>query len=212
MLLRPLSGTRVPDDGGSASMAVIVGWTLLALVALGFATELVTLAMGARGIRNLWVIHFYTLLEYVLLVMIFGAWHSHNPRMHSILLLSGALFALFWLGLKWTGIEPFIAPVTYTHSVSSALLTIVATVTLVDIARLPETVVYRDARFWVSVGVLLNYTTNVVLFLVMDWFVNLPRSEAAAVWTIRWVASAVMNVCFAIAYLCMQRERQTVTS
>lgn len=190
------------------SEAIIV----FVFVGVGAVTELITLFMAFRNLNNLWVLHIYHLIEYVLLALLFSRWQS-VPWLRFLIKLSIPFYALFWLISKWT-FEGWTGPATYTHTLSAAIFTILTTVALIQLIRSDHggkgsehhVPVYQSMHFWVFAGVLLYFTGNVTLFLLIDTVTQFQFLNAVTVWTLHWVLSIVVNVCFMVSFLCLRRQ------
>ncbi|TLY27513.1 MAG: hypothetical protein E6K56_11375 [Ignavibacteria bacterium] len=175
-------------------------------VTIALITELVTLWMALRGIQNLWLLQLYNLLELGLMLGVFAAWQKRKA-VRSAYWIGGSLFAFFWVAAKWTGVETFGQPALYTHTVSSTILVVVATLTLLDLIRSEKEIeIFRDMRFWVASGVLLYFAGNIMLFLLSGRIAILGIGDAMTVYSIHWIIDSVANVLYAGAFLCMDRQ------
>ena len=193
--------------------AALYGWRWLARERLVFfffttialITELATLWMALRGITNLWVLQFYNLSELLLMLVVFSAWQKRKALRTSYWW-AGAFFAVFWVAAKWAGLESFSRPAHYTHTVSSAILVVIATLTLLDVIRGEDVELLRDMRFWVASGALLYFAGNIMLFLLSGRIAILGINDAMTVYSIHWIIDSVANVLYAGAFLCMKRQ------
>jgi len=175
-------------------------FTTIALI-----TELVTLRMALSGIQNLWVLQLYNLIELILMLVVFSAWQKRRALRVAYWLM-GSLFIIFWIAAKWTGLEKFDEPTLYTHTVSSTILVVIATMTLLDLIRSEEVELLRDMRFWVASGALLYFAGNIMLFLLSGRIAILGINDAMTVYSIHWSIDSVANVLYAGAFLCMDRQ------
>lgn len=174
--------------------------------AIALITELVTLWMALQKISNLWLLQLYNMSELILMLAVFSAWQRRKP-LRLAYWFSGGLFALFWIAAKWTGLERFREPALYTHTVSSTILVVIATLTLLDLIRgEQETRLLRDMRFWVASGALLYFAGNIMLFLLSGRIAILGINDAVTVYSIHWIIDSVANVFYAGAFLCMDRQ------
>src|SRR5689334_20758368 len=65
---------RRPNRKGGAAL-------FLWFVVLGLVVELVTFVIGRMRINNLWILHIYALLEYVILIILFAGWQKEAGRL-----------------------------------------------------------------------------------------------------------------------------------
>jgi hypothetical protein len=188
---------------------------LFCFVLLGALSESSTFILGRLGIRNLWVVHIYTLLEYVLLVCTLVPW-QRNRAWRSIQLGSIPAFALFWLVSKLAGWEVWSSPDTYTHTFESILILLWALLLLGALLRtddveellphFPRTSnrkpisYHRDVRFWLATGVLLYFGGNIMFAVVIDQYVMLTRDAAIIVAQVHWILNVLVNCAYAAAF------------
>ena len=183
-------------------------------VVIGFVTELVTLYMALKKMNNLWVLHSYNLIEYTLLAIIFSGWRSEKS-IKLLIRLSIPLYALFWLLSKWW-LENWSSPAVYTHTLSAVVFTFLSAFALIGLLRnrldenaidtRGETPMYMNEQFWFSVGVLLYFTGNVTLFLLVDTVTGFSFLDASNVWSFHWALSSIVNICFMITFLCPRQQ------
>src|SRR5713101_8186167 len=105
-------------------------------VVLGFVVEGTTFVLAVRRINNLWILHIYSLLEYIILILVFAGWQKEKGRPWLPRLLYGsiAIYSLLWILAK-IEFESFAVVDQYTHSLSGLVFVAVALLTLIDMVR-----------------------------------------------------------------------------
>ena len=162
---------------------------LLTVVMLYFAlNDLIMLALASRSVKNIFMIHGYVIIVYVFLAFLFSYWHQDKPK--RLIRASVPAFIAFYLLLLATGRENLGIIPAISHSVMSISLTLIALYTLLSILKSREpSITYRDERFWVSIGVMVQFSGNVMIFSGVSGEITIT------LWTVH-------NFLFLIGYLC----------
>ena len=203
----------VPLGAGIARRAYRKGEVALffSFVFLGFVVEISTFLLAQRKINNLWILHIYALIEYIILILVFASWQKERPLLRRLLYGSIWIYTLFWILSKYQ-LERFESIDQYTHSVSALVFVALSVLTLLDQVRTEESFVpstvplYGTFRFWVTVGVLIFFSGNTLLFGLGNVIGALAFKDAVAVWTFHWWLNITANICYAIGFLCLKRE------
>ena len=155
-------------------------------------------------IRNILLLHVYGILGFLLLMKMFSVWHE-DTRWRVPIRWAVVVVLIFWVVAK-VFIEPISQPPSYTESAFGLLAGMVALVTLVHSIRLSIVGVFQDIRSWTSIGVLINNVGNLPLYALSTKIVVLPTSQWMAVWSLHWLISIIVNMCFMTAFLCIRRH------
>jgi len=170
-------------------------------VCLAMITEIVTLCMAMEKMNNLWVLHIHHLLEFGLLMQIISMW-QRQPLFRKIWLISIPFFIIFWIISNLT-IESFFGPAEYSHVVFSGVLVFASIYSLINLMKDESLILWKEIRFWITSGILIYFGGNTVLFLFFDKIFALKTQDAITVWNIHWIIDTIVNVFYAIGFLCL---------
>lgn len=170
---------------------------LLLLLGISFLTDLYSRILGIIGISNLHIFHYYTLIEYTLLAMIFSHWQE-NRLIVMALRISIPVFYLIWIIAKYS-FEEFNKFDNYTTTLEGIILLIASTKTLYSLINNGENEAIKDYRFWVSSAVLLYFAGNIILF-------STSKVITHTTWmTIHSTSLIISNYMYLKGYLCRQK-------
>ena len=173
---------------------------LFAYVVFSFAVELLTLYLAFNRINNLWAIHIYTLIEFILMVIIFSRFEEMMPyRKFAPMYI--ALYSTTWIVSK-IFFESFDEFDQYSSPSANILLIIIALRALYLSAQAVEPTIWRTSFFWFSVAVLVKFAGDFTLYLFGDWFIGLGLADGMAVWSLHWTINIISNIGFFLAIVC----------
>jgi hypothetical protein len=172
---------------------------VMLLVGAGFIAEVMEFYCATHNIHNLWLLHIFTLFEYVCLMLIFAGWQERK-RLRRYYYYSIPLFVAVWVVMKLT-IEPIDSPHEYVHELSGTMLSIAALFEIVKFVTNDAVVSFRDIRFCVALAVLVYFVGNVFLFMELYKIVLLPVRDAMPIWTINWLMNIAANILFSLGIL-----------
>lgn len=156
--------------------------------------------MDLHGIRNLWVSHLFTLIEYVLILSMYYLWKPKTIDKR-ILMIGIIAFIALWTVSKFT-VEPFYRDDTYTSAIAKTIEIIIATWVLFDVLRDSDTVLKTEARVWISSGIIIYAAGSLFLFALFDMMVNTSPELIKAIWPINWILSIVTTFLLARGIWC----------
>jgi hypothetical protein len=181
------------------------GRLFLAFVFVNTASEVLGYILAHRGVHNYWVVHVDTLLAFIVVVLLFILWEK-DRAITKLLQWIIVLYALFWLILQLT-IEPWSVLPQYISTVSSVVFTAIALKAIYTLLHRGEDLrLFKDARFWWSCGILLNYAGNFVVFLFENQILVMSSLDAGAFWSLHWYLSAIFNVFLTVSLLCLKTK------
>ncbi len=160
----------------------------------------VEILMGFKGIRNLWVGHIATLIEYVLIISICYLW-KHKKTDKRILMIGIASFIVLWIVSKFT-FEPFYYSDTYTSTVANTIKIVAAAWMLIDILEIHDDSVKIDARVWISSGIIIYSSGTLFLFASFNMMLNTSPELIKTLWPINWILSIVFTLLLARGVWC----------
>ena len=169
--------------------------SLLLLFGIGLLIEVLGyyLYFFAKIQNNIWLYHFYTLIEYSLLIAVFSYWQK-NFKLKRMLRISIPGFAVLWIGAKFF-FESFDQPDSYTTSLECVLLVGISFRTLYVVNQEHMKALFREPRFWVSSAVLIYFSSNLLTFALPNLAVNWGFHHA--------VVNVTSNLLYAGGFLCL---------
>ncbi len=181
-------------------------WLFFFFTVAALSSEVITFTMARNHLHNLWVLQIYSVVLFILLTRYFAALQPVDSA-RRIVSWSILPFALFWIYVKWSGLEGFTDQPKYTHTAVCAILTMLASVTMYMLVVRQETLpLWKDARFWATAGVLLYFAGNIALFLMSDRIAALSVADAVKVWTLHWSMDIVSNILYTVSFLCLSTD------
>ncbi len=173
---------------------------LLAYVVFSFAVELFTLYLAFQRVNNLWAVHIYTIVEFIIMVMIFSRFEQMAAH-RKFARLFIAVYSVIWIVSK-VFVESFDQFDQYSSPAANLLLILIALRALSLSAQTVERVIWRTSFFWFSVAVLFKFAGDFTLYLFGEWFITLGLADGMAVWSLHWTINIISNIGFFLALLC----------
>lgn len=152
-------------------------------------------------VSNLWGLNAFIMVEYAFLAYIFSFWID-RPKVKKLLQTSIPLMILSWVIVKLCGATLF-DTLHYFKVVESSLLISLSTYKLHKITSESESPSYQLPEFWISVGVLLYFSGNILLFIAMKLFLDMQLF--AKVWMIHVGLNVVANLFYSGGFLSQGR-------
>lgn len=146
--------------------------------------------------NNIWLLHYFTPLEYGLLVLVFSYWQD-SPLLKSILRSSIGAFFIFFGGTGVLAERPQMFD-SYAASLEGVMLIAISTYTLIMLNRGNTNRLTRDYRFWICSGVLIYFSGNLMLF---SW------SRIIVAWWMHNILNVLANFIFAGGILCSRLQQ-----
>jgi hypothetical protein len=156
--------------------------------------------LGSHHINNLWTGHLFTLVEFILVVLIYSAWMKER-RNQVILVVCLSAFILFWIVSKFT-FEPFSRLDGWTSAISKILQITLSVFILVDVIKESELVWTRDSRFWVGAGIIIYAAGSIFIFALFNKMLEISVDRLMMVWHINWSLMIISNLFYARSFLC----------
>ncbi|MEE9190156.1 MAG: hypothetical protein V3U16_05245 [Candidatus Neomarinimicrobiota bacterium] len=146
------------------ALPVVFGWRaygklergfklLLLYVLVSFLSNIIALLIGYFYGSNYFFMHFYTLLEYSLVILVFSNWQQ-DKVLKKTLLISIPIYVILWIIAKIT-IENFSELDSYTASLSAGIFIIIATITIIRLPFQSSRPLPQSPIFWASVAFLI---------------------------------------------------------
>lgn len=138
--------------------------------------NLINIALKLSGQNNLWVLHVYTLVEYVFIVIAVATWLDRGLRPYAFA--SIALFVAVWTGLKLY-VESLQQFDNLSFGIESFLLMTVSVVVLVRLMDASDSLLH-DHRFYAVLGILMYFAGTITLFALRSILYSWPMHSAVA--------------------------------
>lgn len=164
-------------------------------LAVNLSSLFFSIALG----NNLWLYHLSTLIEFCTFVVVFSFW---QPTQKSAFLLRSfiVIFFIVWVLAK-IFIEDFRHFDSFTSSIRSTLLVMIALYLLYSLLQRDWQKPGQDFRFWILSGVLIYFTADVAFIALSNLIVNLPRPDVVRLWSLHWLIGIVANILYMTAFL-----------
>ena len=144
---------------------------------------------------NLWLIHYFTPLEYGIFALTFSYWQDKN-RVRKLLWASIPGFILYFGCVEAFFDSPGSFD-SYAASLEGLILIGISTYTMINLKTEDIYQPIRDPRFWICSAVLIYFSGNLMLFA---W------SKVIMVWWIHNLLNIISNLIFAGGFLCLRRQ------
>jgi len=173
---------------------------LILLLVVAPVIAIADLWMALYGIRNLWVTHISTLIEYVLILSMCYLW---KPKIidKRILMIGILAFIVLWIVSKFT-FETLYRSDIYTSAIAKILEIIAAALLLFDVLGDSDVVVKTDARVWVSSGIIIYSAGTLFLFALQNMMLDNSPDLIKTLWPINWILSIVFTFLLARGVWC----------
>jgi hypothetical protein len=150
--------------------------------------------------HNLWISHFYTLIEFTLLIFMFLSWKK-SERNRLVLMASLIVFATFWIVSKFS-FEPLAIADDWTSSVSKMLQIVFSAYLLLDVMNESDLVWTNDPRLWVATGIIIYSAGSLFMFALFNKMLSISAEGLKLVWSFNWMLMIISNLLFARGFLC----------
>jgi len=172
------------------------------LVAL-FSVDVINIGLqillAFRGINNLWLSHFYGLIEFVLIASVLSSWSGLKWRSNLRLII--VLFVVFWIFAQFF-LEPMNESAYFTSLVSKVLYTGFSIILLHKMSGDASISILRDPRFWFLSGLLVFATGGIMFSALRGVIDKLPLEGLLMAYSIHWGISILTSLIFTIGFLC----------
>ncbi len=183
---------------------------LLVYFGLGLFVEVISSYLGLNNIHNLWLFHFFTIIEYGLLMWVFSAWLKSQTlkrilRISIPLLSLVGIIAMFFL----EGIHQFNA---YSRSVASLILVAASAFILFELSMESFNSVLRQPRFWIASAALLYFAGSLVLFALSNVLLVLLKwdiERVRTVFAVYTIINMITNLIYAGGFLCQVQAQRS---
>jgi hypothetical protein len=163
-------------------------------------SAIIELWMALHYIRNLWVAHISTLIEYIVILSMCYFWKTKKTEKRMIMI-GIVVFIVLWISSKFT-FETFYLHDTYTCIIAKTVEIIITALVLFDVLGDPNSIVKIDARVWISSGVIIYSSGTLFLFALQNMMLNTSPELIKSLWPINWILSIVFTLLLARGVWC----------
>lgn len=150
--------------------------------------------------NNLPFFHVYILVECILLLMVFRHLLTPTGKLRPWLV-TALTFTLVWL-LNVLFVEGFWGYPAYIHALEAVVLIVLVVLWFAKILR--EKVVKKPARtfgFWLCTGLLIYFSSNLLLFVFSTFVVQQSARVFDAIWGVHAILVILLYLIYTIAIL-----------
>lgn len=174
---------------------------ILAYLLLSAVTNLTTILLSISGISNLYIMHWYTIAEFLLLGAFFREQFAGRAIFRRVILvimfLFSAVFTAYPLVFKETGGFD-----SYATSLEAILVNLMSIMLLSNSEEKEENagLWHNYPSHWFNTGILLYFSGSMFLFLASNYLMKAPTSIILLVWGIHATLLLAMYLLFTIGF------------
>jgi hypothetical protein len=197
-------------DLASNLLPILIGWNrrkvldrplrlFLYRVVFAASADAVSMVLSKLWIPNAWFVQSFHCIDVAWLFWIFSI-VARDASYAKGFRIAIPVYAGAFLVAKFT-FEPMTGMDQYTYTVASLLLLVGAILVLLRTIRTDEGDPFTMPWFWVSMGLITYFASNLVLFSVLQWYTTLSYDEGVRIWTFHWIGDTLVNVIYLAAFL-----------
>ena len=198
---------------GSTLVVILVGFytfkqlgkeskIFLLYLVISLLTSIATVYLALNNMRNLWVSHLYTPIQFGLLMWVFSSWQE-KPNVKRLFQLLIPAFILVW-AIAAIFLEHTNEFNTFSRPTESILLIIASGYTLFQVNKEKVESLFRQPSFWVGSGTLIYFTGMVILFTITNVLLRSSEEILRTAWIVNWILNVITNLFYAGAFLCQK--------
>jgi hypothetical protein len=176
-------------------------WILLYLLASMVTTLLAVSLVRLAGYRNnLFLFHFFTPVEYILLATLYYQ-SLKGRRIKKLVLLSIPLFIAYSV-FSSVAIQKFSSNNSSTIIIESILMILWSLLFLREVLLYQEVMnLTQFAMFWITVGILFYFTGNLVIEGMLDYMIRHSMELARRIYRFSYLFSYLLFILFSVGGL-----------
>lgn len=181
--------------------------TLLILIGLVTIVEIVGRILWYSSTNNLFLYHFYSVAEFLLLGSLYKKQLSYliSAKYFNLIFLAFVLFAVINT-LFFQSLKQFNSNVTLTES----LLLIVFSILYFykELHYLENPNLAKVPMFWINAAIITYFSGSLVLFHVANDLIPVPMKEMGVVWGVHAIFNMIQYTLFAVALAVKVEKKQ----
>ena len=156
--------------------------------------------LNSFRIHNLWIMHFYTIIELIFVVMIYSSWMKQR-RSRSVLLLCLAGFTILWIVSKFS-FEPLSLTDDWTATISKVLQIAFSAYLLLDVVKESDIVWTNDPRFWIATSTIIYAAGSLFWYALFNKMLQISPDLLKQSFSLNWILMIVSNMLYIRGFLC----------
>jgi hypothetical protein len=156
--------------------------------------------LASFNIHSLWTMHFYTLIEFFFVVMIYSSWMKQR-RNRLVFLLCLAGFTILWIVSKFS-FEPLSLTDDWTATISKVLQIIFSIYLLLDIVKESDIVWTNDPRFWIATSTIIYAAGSLFWYALFNEMLKISPDLLKQSFSLIWILMIIANLLYARGFLC----------
>lgn len=156
--------------------------------------------LGRLGIYNLWISHFYTLIEIVFVFLMYSSWIKKN-QIRLMLTFCLSVFIVFWIVSKFT-FEPLSFLDVWTGTIAMIIRITFSVFILIDYVKESDINWTEDSRLWIATGIIVYSVGFLICFTLFSSILQLSKDNMYIVFSIIWIFMIISHLFYARGFLC----------
>jgi hypothetical protein len=173
---------------------------LVWLISISVVDSLGKWVLISYNIRTLWLSHYFTLLELILISLMYAAWTKQDNRKKTLYWCIGAFF-LFWIVGKFS-FEPFSYPDDLTATISKVLQILFSLFILIDVNRESNIEWSNDPRMWIAAGIILYAAGTLLWYAFFEKMLQESPERLRQSYFLNWILLISSNLFYIRGFLC----------
>lgn len=168
-------------------------------------TDIICHVLIAYHLHDLFVLHIYTIAEFLLLSVYYIYEFANRPVLRKIIIITMAMFSIIWL------LNPLYQDLSTFDSYASSLESII--ISLMAIAyfvteneKVDGTLWKNKPANWFNTGILLYFSGSMFLFLFTNKLMKAPLYIINILWGAHATLVLIMYALFSVGFITSKRE------
>ena len=157
-----------------------------------FGETIIEWVLASYNIQNLWMSHINTLIEFVLIMLMYFFWMKRT-RNRSILSICFIVFGICWIVSKFT-FESLSSLDGWTAPLSKVLQIVFSALLLLDVVKESNIAWINDPRIWVAAGIIIYSAGSLFIFALFNTMLQISPDRLKFVWSLNWILIIVSNL------------------
>jgi hypothetical protein len=168
------------------------------LTVIAFIVETIALSMALRKTNNYLVYQIYFFIETVLITTIFYRWNE-GSLVKALIAAGCVLVSLVWIYFNVIA-RPKDGFANMPLLAESIVFMLAAGHFTINMYTREKFSIFEDHRFWICLGLLLNFSGNMLIYSNLNFVFN----QATTLWRAHWIISFLANGIYAIGFLSLK--------
>lgn len=168
------------------------------IVSVSFVTEIINVVLVRSNINNLFIFHFYTVIEFILISFFYLLFFKKYLNANYLLLPIPVFLIVTFIDYKINGLNSMD---NFSASIEAVILSIYSLVSFLFVMRklLFENILSAPF-FWINSGVLFYFSGGLLVFAFSNYFLATELSNHSALWSIPQLLNILYNILISIGF------------